>query len=65
MRERVVTGIEERLQAGEMQEPLPQGEKGWQEYVRKSSQISRARWGPVPERNKKIGKTRRKTFLNS
>ena len=22
----------------------------------------RARWGPVPERNKKIGKTRRKNF---
>ena len=26
---------------------------------------SRARWGPVPERRKKIGKTRRKSFLYS
>ena len=26
---------------------------------------SPARWGPVPERNKKMGKTRRKNFLNS
>ena len=35
MRERVVTAVEERLQAGEMQEPLPQGETGWKEYVQK------------------------------
>ena len=27
--------------------------------------VGRARWGPVPERKKKIGKTRRKKFLNS
>ena len=27
MRERVVTAVEERLQAGEMQEPLPQGKQ--------------------------------------
>ena len=27
--------------------------------------VWRARWAPVPERNKKIGKIRRKTFLNS
>ena len=25
----------------------------------------RSRWGPVPERNKELGKTRRKHFLNS
>ena len=31
----VVTAAEERLQAGEMQEPLPQGGTGWKEYVRK------------------------------
>ena len=27
--------------------------------------VDRARWAPVPERNKKIGKIRRKNFLNS
>ena len=27
--------------------------------------LGRARWAPVPERNKKIGKIRRKIFLNS
>ena len=47
MRERVVTAIEERLQAGEMQEPLPQGEKGWQEYVRKI--VQGRRFGGLPE----------------
>ena len=35
VRARVVTAVEERLQAGEMEEPLPQGETGWKEYVRK------------------------------
>ena len=33
MRARVVTAVEVRLQAGEMQEPLLQGETGWKEYV--------------------------------
>ena len=32
---------------------------------RSKSTVRRARWGPVRERNKKIGKTRRKNFLNS
>ena len=35
VRARVVAAVEERLQAGVMQEPLPQGETGWKEYVRK------------------------------
>ena len=30
-----------------------------------SRPVRRARWAPVPERNKKIGKIRRKNFLNS
>ena len=35
-------------------------------HTRKNSaNLPRARWGPVPERNKKIGKIRRKNFLNS
>ena len=33
--EKVVTAVEERWQAGEMQDPLLQGETGWQEYVQK------------------------------
>ena len=41
VRERVVTAVEERLQAGGMQEPLPQGETGWKEYVRKLVQWRR------------------------
>ena len=32
---RVVAAVEGRLQAGVMQEPLPQGNKAWKEYVRK------------------------------
>ena len=47
IRERVVTTVEERLQAGEMQEPLPQGETGWQEYVQKL--VQRRRMGGPPE----------------
>ena len=47
MRERVVTAVEERLQAGEMQEPLPQGETGWQEYVRRL--VQGRRMGGPPE----------------
>ena len=30
VREKVVSAVEARWQAGEMQEPLPQGEAGWQ-----------------------------------
>ena len=41
MRERVVTAVEERLQAGEMQ-----GETGWKEYVRKLVQ-GRRMGGPL------------------
>ena len=37
----VVAAVEERLQAGVMQAPLPQGETGWKEYVRKLVQGSR------------------------
>ena len=47
MRERVVTAVEERLQAGEMQEPLPQGETGWKGYVRKL--VQGRRMGGPPE----------------
>ena len=43
---RVVTAVEERLQAGEMQEPLPQGETGWKEYVLKLVQ-GRRMGGPL------------------
>ena len=32
--EKVVVAVEERWKAGEMQEPLPQGEAGWQAYVK-------------------------------
>ena len=42
MRERVVTAVEERLQ-----EPLLQGETGWQEYVRKL--VQGRRMGGPPE----------------
>ena len=38
VREKVVAAVEERWQAREMQEPLPQGEAGWQAYVRKRLQ---------------------------
>ena len=47
VREKVVTAVEERLRAGEMQEPLPQGETGWQEYVRKL--VQGRRMGGPPE----------------
>ena len=47
MRERVVTAVEERLQAGEMQEPLLQGKRGWKEYIRKL--VQRRRMGGSPE----------------
>ena len=47
VREKVVTAVEERWQAGEMQEPLPQGETGWQGYVRKLLQARRM--GGLPE----------------
>ena len=49
MRQRVVTAVEERLQAGEMQEPLPQGKTGWQEYVRKLVQGRRMAGPPEVE----------------
>ena len=47
MPERVVTAAEERLQAGEMQEPLPHGETGWKEYIRKL--VQGRRMGGPPE----------------
>ena len=47
MREKVVTAVEARLQAGEIQEPLPQGETGWEEYVQKL--VQRRRMGGPPE----------------
>ena len=47
VRARVVTAVEERLQAEEMQEPLPQGETGWKEYVRKL--VQGRRMGGPPE----------------
>ena len=47
VRARVVTAVEERSQAGEMQEPLPQGETGWKEYVRKL--VQGRRMGGPPE----------------
>ena len=43
IREGLVTAVEERLQTEEMQEPLPQGEKGWQEYIRKDGWEDRRR----------------------
>ena len=47
VRARVVAAVEERLQAGVMQEPLPQGETGWKEYVRKL--VQGRRMGGLPE----------------
>ena len=47
VREKVVTAVEESQQAGEIQEPLPQGETGWQEYVRKL--LHGRRMGGPPE----------------
>ena len=47
VRARVVAAVEERLQAGVLQEPLPQGETGWKEYVRKLEQGRRM--GGPPE----------------
>ena len=45
VRARVVAAVEERLQTGVMLEPLPQGETGWKEYVRKLVQ-GRGMGGP-------------------
>ena len=46
--------------------PTPGGLSPHQrEYTRGIFVVHRARWAPVPERNKKIGKIRRKSFLNS
>ena len=47
LREKVVTAVEERWQSREMQEPLPQGEAGWQAYVRKL--LQGIRMGGLPE----------------
>ena len=47
MRARVVTAVKERLQAEEMQEPLPQGQTGWTEYLRKL--VQGRRMGGPPE----------------
>ena len=44
---RVVAAVEERLQTGVMQEPLPQGETGWKEYLRKL--VQGRRMGGPPE----------------
>ena len=49
VQEKVVTAVEERWQAGEMQEPLQQGETGWQEYVRKLLQGRRMAGPPEVE----------------
>ena len=46
IREKVVAAVEERRQAGEMQEALPQGKAGWQAYVRKLLQ-GRRMGGPL------------------
>ena len=45
--EKVVVAVEERWKAGEMQEPLPHGEAGWQSYVQKL--LQRRRMGGPPE----------------
>ena len=47
VRARVVAAVEERLQAGVMQEPLPQGETGWKENLRKL--VQGRRMGGPPE----------------
>ena len=47
VREKPFTAVEERWQVGEMQEPLPQGEAGWQAYVRKL--VQGRRMGGPPE----------------
>ena len=49
VREKVVTAVKERRQAGEMQEPLQQWETGWQEYVRRLLQGRRMRGPPEVE----------------
>ena len=49
VRARVVAAFEERLQAGVMQEPLPQWETGWKEYIRKLVQGRRMGGPPVVE----------------
>ena len=38
MRDRVVATVEERWKAGELKEPLPPGETGWQVYIQKMVQ---------------------------
>ena len=47
VREKVVTAVEERWQAREMQEPLLQGEAGWQAYVQEL--LQGRRMGGPPE----------------
>ena len=47
VRARVVAAAKERLQTGVMQEPLPQGETGWKEYVQKL--VQGRRMGGPPE----------------
>ena len=47
VRAKVVAAVEERSQTGVMQEPLPQGETGWKEYVRKL--VQGRRMGGRPE----------------
>ena len=47
VQEKIVTAVQERLQAGEMQQPLPRGGTGWQEYVQKL--VQGRRMGGPPE----------------
>ena len=47
VREKVVAAVEERWQAGVMQESLLQGEAGWQAYVRRL--LQGRRMGGAPE----------------
>ena len=47
MRDKVVANVEERWRAGELQEPLPSGETGWQVYIQKM--VQGRRMGGPPE----------------
>ena len=47
VRARVIATVQERWKAGELQEPLPPGEAGWQEYIQKVGKGRRM--GGAPE----------------
>ena len=47
VRDRVIATVKERWKAGELQEPLPPGEKGWQVYIQKM--VQGRRMGGAPE----------------